>query len=199
MNERMTYAQWTALTADEQNSVPDEKLPEIPQEQLTNKLTKAICKRVNGEIGWELTQTFSATESSTKWFPAYSLRKVMSQEIWYKLDPTFGTYSMNLTGAEPSLEEEPIGGYGIKWMNFMQEQHPDLVDVMQFHGNYLTVARSVDRSAQEYRKILDSQYEQANPRPTESYEEIRKWETTKAFYTDSTVMRERVLIPITTP
>ena len=75
MNERMTYAQWTALTADEQNSVPDEKLPEIPQEQLTNKLTRAICKRVNGEIGWELTQTFSATESSTKWFPAYSLRK----------------------------------------------------------------------------------------------------------------------------
>jgi hypothetical protein len=199
MNERMTYAQWTALTADEQNSIPDEKLPEIPQEQLTNKLTRAICKRVNGEIGWELTQTFSATESSTKWFPAYSLRKVMSQEIWYKLDPTFGTYSMNLTGAEPSLEEEPIGVYGMKWMNFMQEQHPDLVDVMQFHGNYLTVARSVDRSAQEYREILDSQYEQANPRPTESYEEIRKWETTRAFYTDSTVMRERVLIPITTP
>ena len=199
MNERMTYAQWTALTADEQNSIPDEKLPEIPQEQLTNKLTKAICKRVNGEIGWELTQTFSATESSTKWFPAYSLRKVMSQEIWYKLDPTFGTYTMNLTGAEPSLEEEPIGVYGMKWMNFMQEQHPDLVDVMQFHGNYLTVARSVDRSAQEYREILDSQYEQANPRPTESYEEIRKWETTRAFYTDSTVMRERVLIPITTP
>ena len=199
MNERMTYAQWTALTADEQNSIPDEKLPEIPQEQLTNKLTKAICKRVNGEIGWELTQTFSETESSTKWFPAYSLRKVMSQEIWYKLDPTFGTYSMNLTGAEPSLEEQPIGIYGMKWMNFMQEQHPDLVDVMQFHGNYLTVARSVDRSAQEYREILDSQYEQANPRPTESYEEIRKWETTRAFYTDSTVMRERVLIPITTP
>ena len=199
MNERMTYAQWTALTAEEQNSIPDEKLPEISQEQLTNKLTKAICKRVNGEIGWELTQTFSATESSTKWFPAYSLRKVMSQEIWYKLDPTFGTYSMNLTGAEPSLEEEPIGVYGMKWMNFMQEQHPDLVDVMQFHGNYLTVARSVDRSAQEYREILDSQYEQANPRPTESYEEIRKWETTRAFYTDSTVMRERVLIPITTP
>ena len=199
MNERMTYAQWTALTADEQNSIPDEKLPEIPQEQLTNKLTKAICKRVNGEIGWELTQTFSETESSTKWFPTYSLRKVMSQEIWYKLDPTFGTYTMNLTGAEPSLEEEPIGVYGMKWMNFMQEQHPDLVDVMQFHGNYLTVARSVDRSAQEYREILDSQYEQMNPRPTESYEEIRKWETTRAFYTDSTVMRERVLIPITTP
>ena len=147
MNERMTYAQWTALTADEQNSIPDEKLPEIPQEQLTNKLTKAICKRVNGEIGWELTQTFSETESSTKWFPAYSLRKVMSQEIWYKLDPTFGTYTMNLTGAEPSLEEQPIGIYGMKWMNFMQEQHPDLVDVMQFHGNYLTVARSVEAAA----------------------------------------------------
>ena len=127
MNERMTYEQWTALTAEEQNSVPDEKLPEIPQEQLRNKLTRAICKRVNGEIGWELTQTFSETESSTKWFPAFTLRKVMSQEIWYKLDPTFGTYTMNLTGAEPSLEEEPIGTYGMKWMNFMQEQYPDLV------------------------------------------------------------------------
>ena len=87
-----------------------------------------------------------------------SLRKVMSQEIWYKLDPTFGTYTMNLTGAEPSLEEEPIGVYGMKWMNFMQEQHPDLVDVMQFHGNYLTVARSVDRSARKYRELLDSHH-----------------------------------------
>ena len=196
---KMTYEQWTVLTADEQSRVPDEQLPEIPQEQLRNKLTRAVCKRVDGVVGWELTQTFSATERSTKWFPEYELEKVMNQEIWYKLDPTFGTYSMNLTGSEPTMEEEPIGTYGMSWMTFMEKNHADLVDVMQFHGNYLTVARSVDRSARKYREILDSQYEQANPRPTESYEEIRKWETTKAFYTDSTVMRERVLIPITTP
>jgi hypothetical protein len=195
----MTYEQWKALTTDEQNSVPDENLPEISPELLSNKLTSAVCKRVHGVIGWELTQTYSETERTTQWFPAYKLEKVQSQEIWYKLDPLFGTYSMNLTDEEPSLEEEPIGPYGMAWMHFMEENHEDLIEVMQFHGNYLTVARSVDRSAKAYKELLDRQYAEMNPRPTESYEEIQKWEFTRNFYTDGTVMRERVLVPRTNP
>ena len=101
---------------------------------------------------------------------------------------------------EQNTSVEPIGVYGMRWMNFMEEQHSNLVKMMQQKQQYLDVARSVDRSAMEYREILDEQYEQMNPRP-ESYqfEELLKWEQARMFYSDGAVMRERVLIPITTP
>ncbi len=198
MSEKMSYKHWRTMTTEEQQNVPEEHLPELPQELLTNHLTSAVCKRVDGVIGWEITQSLP-NGSNTRWFPEYKQKEIAGTMIWYRLDPLTGTYSMNLTDSEPTLDEEPVGVYGMKWMNFMEEHHPDLVEMMQFRNTYLTVARSVDKSAQTYRELLDEQYAQMNPRPTEDYEEIRKWEETRQFYTDSTVMRERVLIPITTP
>ena len=43
---------------------------------------------------------------------------------------------------------------------------------------------------------LDEEYEKEFPRPTD-FEECLKWEYTRQFYTNGTVMRERVLVPYT--
>ncbi len=92
---------------------------------------------------------------------------------------------------------ESIGSYGRMWMHFMEMEHPELVREMQEQGQYKAVARSVDRAAWEYRELLDAQYEQMNPRPTD-FEAALQWERARAFYTDSAVMRERVLVAVTT-
>ena len=194
---RKTYEEWTKMTLDEQKNVPENELPEIPPEMLTNKLSKAVCKRVNGEIGWETTQTYE-TESSTKWFPEYRQKDIQGQMIWYKFDPTCGIYSMNLTGLEPSMEEEPIGSYGMQWIDFMEKNHPGLVEMLRMKNQFLTVARSVDATAWEYRELLDKQFARENPRPTD-FNETLQWEQARMFYTDSAVMREKVLIPLTAP
>jgi hypothetical protein len=104
----------------------------------------------------------------------------------------------NLTGAEPSIEEKPIGAYGMKWIEWIRANHPHLVNRMKLKHNFLTVARSVDAAAWEYRELLDKQYAKANPRPF-GFEKIVEWEKTRTFYTDGQVMRERVLIPVTEP
>ena len=79
------------------------------------------------------------------------------------------------------------------------KNHPELVEVMRMKHSFLTTARSVDRSAWEYRDLLDRQYEQMYPRPNGTFEQNLAWERTRAFYTDGTVMRERVLVPVTRP
>ena len=69
---------------------------------------------------------------------------------------------------------------------------------MRLHHKFLTVARKVEENATHYRELLDEQYAKAYPRPdTDSFEKLLEWEQTRAFYTDSTVMRERVLVPYT--
>ncbi|MDE7093477.1 MAG: hypothetical protein K2O52_01040 [Oscillospiraceae bacterium] len=69
---------------------------------------------------------------------------------------------------------------------------------MRFHHKFLTVARKVEEYAYRYKELLDEQYVELYPRPdTDSFEKLLEWEQTRAFYTDSTVMRERVLVPYT--
>ena len=92
---------------------------------------------------------------------------------------------------------ELIGKYGYEWMEFMKRCHPELTEQLQKSGTFEEIAKSVDNEAWEYRELLDSQYAKAHPRPTEEYEKIAAWETTRAFYTDSEVMQERVLVPRT--
>ena len=57
----------------------------------------------------------------------------------------------------------------------------------------------MDESAWEYRFQLDVQYAKENPRPNTGFEENLRWERARQFWTDSTVMRERILIPPTVP
>ncbi|MDE7363737.1 MAG: TnpV protein [Ruminococcus sp.] len=191
----MTYEKWKTLTPTEQKNVPDEELPSIPPELLENSLIEAKAMRVEGILGWEMTQKIT-NGKNTRWFPEYRMKMVGNQEFWYRFNPICGIYSLNLTESELSEEEEPIGIYGMKWMTFMEENYPHLVEEMKLYHRYLTVARSVEKNAQEYRDLLDDQFAQENPRPTD-FEEVLKWEQAKMFYSDSTVMREIVLVPVT--
>jgi len=96
-------------------------------------------------------------------------------------------------------EEIKVGIYGTRWLEFMQNNHPKIVKQLRKSQTLQEVARSVDKYAQDYKTLLDRQYERLHPRPWEyDYEEVRKWEFTRNFYTDGTVMRERVLIPYKT-
>ena len=193
----MNYEEFKKLTDEQQKEVPDEELPEIPSEQLENKLTYSKMIRQDGELGWKITQKVKNGEN-TRWFPVYMCKIVSGQEFWYKFDPICGLYSLNLVGLEPSIEEEPIGNYGMQWIDFMEKHYPHLVELMWFHHKFLTVARKVDENANRYRELLDNQYAKSYPRPdTDSFEELLEWEQTRAFYTDSTTVRERVLIPYT--
>ena len=103
-----------------------------------------------------------------------------------------------LTFVKQSTEEMEIGAYGEKWLSFMREHYPKLVLEMQLKGILYKVAQAVDDIAWDYRDLLDRQYMELHPRPEMSFEKIAAWEQTRAFYTDSAVMREKVLIPRST-
>jgi hypothetical protein len=193
----MTYKEWETLTAEEQANVPEHQLPAIPKEELENGLLMSRMVLLDGQRFWEILIT---DEPEAKLYPEYRLKTVSGQEIWYKFNPMWGTYSMNLTDAEPSMDEEPIGTYGTAWMKWMEEHHPHLAAHMRLKHIFLTVARSVDNSAWEYRELLENQYRKQNPpSPAITYEDNVKYNATMIYYVDSAVMRERVLQPVTEP
>ena len=193
----MKYEEWLNLSDEQKMNLTDAEMPQIPADRLTNHLTAAKAEKKDGVIGWTVTQEIR-NGSRTQWFPEFKQQKVNGIPMWYRFNPMIGTYSLQIE-AELSMEEEPIGSYGMAWMHFMEENHPELVEVMRMQHRFLTTARSVDRSAWEDRELLDRQYEQMYPRPNGTFEENLRWEKTRAFYTDGTVMRERVLIPLTRP
>ena len=49
-----------------------------------------------------------------------------------------------------------IGHYGLAWMDFMEENHPDLVAEMKQNGSYEEAAWSVSCRAVEYCDLLKS-------------------------------------------
>lgn len=91
-----------------------------------------------------------------------------------------------------------VGHYGLAWMDFMEENHPELVEQMKQNGIYDEVAWSVGCRADEYCKLLRKQYAQQNPKPDDPAE-YRSWKYTRDYYIDSAVMREKVLVAVTTP
>ena len=93
-------------------------------------------------------------------------------------------------------EIEDVGYYGMKWLEFMENHYPNIYRRLEKSETLYTIAQSVDKSAWEYRELLDRQYEQLHPRPYEWEDESEhsSWKFTRNFYTDSAVMRERVLI-----
>ena len=193
----MKYEEFQNLTAEEMEKVTDSELPEVPKELLRNFLTQSKAVRQNGVLGWEVTQEANG-KIDTRFLPLLKSRQIGSVTFWYQVNPTIGTYEMRTEPEEPSMKEEPIGSYGLKWMDWMEENHPDKVEWMRFQHNYLTVARSVDKRAWEYRNRLDDQYQKANPRPHE-FEKILAWERTREFYTDGATMRDVVHLAVTTP
>ena len=150
----MTYEEWIRLPEADKLALPESEYPEIPKDQLRNFLTKAVVKKVKGVIGWETTQEYG-TRRQTEWFPEFRQKEVGGVMIWYAFDPTEGTYKPNIE-REPSMEEEPIGSYGLAWMHFMEDNYPEWVEVLRFQHRYLTEARKVDESAWEYRHVTPS-------------------------------------------
>ena len=89
---------------------------------------------------------------------------------------------------------ENIGSYGMKWIEFMERNYPNLTCELKAENRLEEIACSVDEEAWEYRFLLDSQYAKAHPRPLDGFEDLTAWERTCQFYTDGAVMRERVLV-----
>ena len=102
---------------------------------------------------------------------------------------------------EPSANVTNIGYYGKQWIDFMKNHHPKLFRQLKKNQTLFTVAQSVNKSAQEYKDLLDHQYEQMHPRPYEweGISEHRSWKFTRDFYTEHEVMVDCVLIPLTQP
>ena len=102
---------------------------------------------------------------------------------------------------EPSADEINVGYYGNQWLEFMERCHPKLYRELKRKGTLREVARSVHIYAADYKKLLDRQYDEYHFAPSFfcTEEEQRSWEFTRNFYTDGTVMRERVLIPYSKP
>ena len=193
----MKYEDFQKLTAEEMQQIPDADLPEVPKEMLHNFLTQSRAMRKDGVLGWEVVQKTNQG-SKTYFLPLLKSRQIGSVTFWYQVNPEIGTYEMRTEPEEPTMEEEPVGSYGIKWMQWMEDNHPEKVAEMMLHHRYLTVARSVDARAWEYRNRLDQQYLEANSRP-HGFEQIQEWEKTRAFYTDGATMRDIVHLAVTTP
>ncbi|MBQ6041500.1 MAG: TnpV protein [Oscillospiraceae bacterium] len=193
----MKYEEFQKLAAEEMQQIPDAELPEVPKEMLHNFLTQSRAMRKDGVLGWEVVQE---TENGIKtlFLPLMKAEQRYGVTFWYQVNPENGTYEMRTEQEEPTMQQEPIGTYGMMWMQWMEDNHPEKVEVMKFHHRYLTVARSVDKRAWEYRNRLDEQYMEANPRP-HGFEKILEWEQTRTHYTDSATIRDIVHLAVTTP
>jgi hypothetical protein len=55
----------------------------------------------------------------------------------------------NPAALEPSIEESPIGSYGTRWLNWMQENHKKLFRELKKSDTLTEVARSVDKCARD--------------------------------------------------
>lgn len=93
------------------------------------------------------------------------------------------------------MNNEMIGRYGQLWMEFMETHEPQKATQMQEQGVFEDTARLVDRDAAEYCRLLNRQYAQQNPPPDDA-DGYRKWRYARDYYVDSAVMRERVLIVV---
>ena len=152
----MKYEEVQKLTTEEMQQIPDAELPEVPKEMLHNFLTQSKAMRKDGVLGWEVIQE-TKQGSKTYFLPLLKSKQIGSVTFWFQVNPTIGTYEMRTEPEEPTMEEEPVGSYGIKWMQWMEDNHPEKVEEMRFFHRYLTVARSVDARAWEYRNRLDQQ------------------------------------------
>ena len=94
------------------------------------------------------------------------------------------------------LDYTTVGYYGMKWVEFMENHYPKLYRQLEKKQKLYAIALSVNKSAREYKDLLDRQYEQLHPRPYEweDVSEHRSWKFTRDFYTDHEVMVDKVLV-----
>ena len=197
----MTYEQWKTLSEEQKIQVPETEYPQIPKNQLENGLIESRLEKKDGQLGWTIIQKVGE-QTNEQWIPEITTESKTSGEVTieqpYLLNPFDGLYVPMILN-EPSMTEEPIGIYGRMWMQNMEKNYPEKVELMMFYHRYLTVARSVDKRASEYWEQLSDQYDKRVPRPTNSYEAVLDWSRNKKFEIDHIVMTEIVLVPVTTP
>ena len=198
----MKYEAWQQLSQEEKLAIPETEYPQIPTEEFHNGVISAKVEKRDGQIGWLLTQEVG-TLKQEKWFPEITTETLKSGtetiEQPYLLSPLDGLYTPMIQYNEPSLAKEPIGIYGKMWMDNMEKNYPEKVEMMMFFHRYLTVARSVNKRAEEYYDQLSEQYDKNNPRPQNSFEEMKTWENMKKYEIEHLIMTEIVLVPVTTP
>lgn len=197
----MTYEEWQKLSSEQQAQVPDSELPEVPTQMLRNGLIWCKAERKQGVPGWRMVQKVKDSQTEV-WLPEIKTRTLtadgMTTDLYYRLEPETGAYIPQISGTEKSTEEEPIGMFGRLWMQWMEENYPEKVDWMRFQHNYLTVARSVESRARAYQEMLETRFEEQNPRPTD-FNRILAWEQQKKFEVENLVIRDEVHRPVTTP
>ena len=114
----------------------------------------------------------------------------------YRLDPQTFVYleelSLGLTDEEQELMSKPIGYFGRKWQEFMEENYP--LDIPGLKGRMLweLIPRQIDKEAEEMAWNLEQEYAKNNPRP-HTFLEIAQWEKMKSLEVNHRVMREIVL------
>ena len=117
----------------------------------------------------------------------------------YKLDPTTWTYLPQLTvdysEEDRELMKQPIGSYGRKWQEYMQENYPFEIAPLEMRAQYGLIARRVDKEAEEMYELLTEQWAAAHqPRPT-TFTESAAWEKMKILECKRAVMEDVVLKP----
>ena len=114
----------------------------------------------------------------------------------YKLDPKTFVYleqmELGLTDEEQALMNEDIGHYGMKWREYMTENHPEVIPSLEGRLKWELIPRQIDKEALEYRELLRKQYAKENPRP-KTFTEIAAWEKTLGMMIDRAIMEDIVL------
>ena len=168
-------------------------LPDVPWADMENdKLLVSQMIIKDGERCWEIQYKGNA---KTHIFPELKQKTVSGYSMQYKFNPMRGKYEI-----DHAVEQRKVGHYGNQWLEFMENHHKKLHRHLTKNKTLYEVAQSVNNYARDYKTLLNRQYESLHPRPYEWEDESehRSWKFTRNFYTDGTVMRERVLLPYKT-
>lgn len=149
------------------------------------------------EANWKKQTSTEKTEKISPYWREKTSSIDGNIKTLYEFNAENNTYFPIITDLEPSMEEEPVGLYGLKWIDMMEKNYFPETQILKLQHKFLSVAREVQRTAEDYRDILENQYEEYYPRPKGSFEKVVQWARTKQFEADSSVMREVVLQPYT--
>ena len=133
-------------------------------------------------------------ETANKYFPETQTDEKLG--ITYRLDTETWTYNPDLPVTENKeyieLMKEPIGIYGQRWQEFMQEQHPEKILELQLNLRWAIIPRLIEREAQERLAVLEEEYQRKYPVPTDFWEKAKYYKTMQ-IENSSEIMREIVL------
>ena len=114
----------------------------------------------------------------------------------YKLDEETFVYleqlDLSLTAEEQKLMENPVDRWGREWRKFMQTNYPEEIPSLQGRLKWEIIPRQIDKEAWEMWELLRKQYAMKKPRP-KTFNEIAKWEKTRAFIIEHEIMEQIVL------